>query len=312
MAHFVLTRASLAAWGATPAVLAAEFWSLDNQVYKAINGDDGGTWAPSSAITIGGSGISVTGPAEFSDIQTAEFNGPANFNDNMTLDSAATFSLSGASTIELGSGTRINVNSGAFIDIESGADLDVKSGGEIDIENGGSIVVTSGGVVTVQSGGAISIEGLSGIVLGASSSISAASGSKVTGTLSQECRLTKTGAAARTIERLHDATADAAAFFDCSYDIEFYSHTIATGVSHTLRITGGSQNPVSGDTIRFHIDKTGAGTIAFVNEGMGSSIAIVGSGTGHVRLTFVFRSTHWRLLDAWGSSGTSITPGGHA
>lgn len=308
MAHFVLTRASLAAWGATPAVIAAEFWSLDNQVYKAINGDEGGTWAPSAVITIGGSGVTITGPSEFSDIQTAEFNGPANFNDNMTLDSAATFSLSGASTIELGSGTRINVNNGAFIDIESGADLDVKSGGEIDIENGGSIVVTAGGVVTVQSGGAISIEGLSGIVLGASSSISAASGSKVTGTLSQECRLTKTGAAARTIQRLHDATSDTNAYFDCSYDVEFYSHTLASTVTHTLRQTGGTQNPVDGDVLWFHVYNTGGGNVIFRNETSGLVIAYTG-GAGHSRLGFVYRTSRWRLLSAFDGAGTTITMG---
>lgn len=311
MAHFVLTRASLAAWGATPAVLAAEFWSLDNQVYKAINGDEGGTWAPAAVITVGGSGLTVTGPSSLTNCSDITIdNGTFDMTGTgvITISDTVAVNLSNTATINLGSGTRINANSGSFIDIESGADLDVKSGGEIDIENGAQIIVNSGGAVVVQSGGAISVEGLSGLVLGASSSISAASGSKVTGTLSQECRLTKTGAAARTIQRLHDATADASAYFDCSYDVEFYSHTIATSVIHTLRQTGGTQNPVDGDVLWFHLHNTGGGNITFRNETSGLTIAISG-GSGHSRLTFVYHSTKWRLLDAYAGSGVTLTMG---
>ena len=39
----------------------SEWQSTIRQVYKAINGDEGGTWAPSTYIVIGGSGFSLTG-----------------------------------------------------------------------------------------------------------------------------------------------------------------------------------------------------------------------------------------------------------
>lgn len=34
---------------------------VDQNLFKAVNGDDGGTWAPTSVITIGGSGLTVSG-----------------------------------------------------------------------------------------------------------------------------------------------------------------------------------------------------------------------------------------------------------
>ncbi len=33
------------------------FEHVEDATFKAINGDEGGTWAPSSAITVGGSGM---------------------------------------------------------------------------------------------------------------------------------------------------------------------------------------------------------------------------------------------------------------
>ena len=41
---------------------AAFFTYLDQRLFKLIDGDGGGTWAPSAALTIGGSGIIMSGP----------------------------------------------------------------------------------------------------------------------------------------------------------------------------------------------------------------------------------------------------------
>lgn len=40
----------------------AEFDELDQNAFTAINGDDGGIWAPGSVIVIGGAGLEVSGP----------------------------------------------------------------------------------------------------------------------------------------------------------------------------------------------------------------------------------------------------------
>jgi hypothetical protein len=61
MAHFSYIRGSLGAWAAGTIVTQGEFWSIDESIYKSINGDDGGTWAPAAAVEIGGAGITMAG-----------------------------------------------------------------------------------------------------------------------------------------------------------------------------------------------------------------------------------------------------------
>jgi hypothetical protein len=64
MAHFVVTQAP-GTWITGYVVPVADWQSLDAKVFAAINGDDGSTHAPTTAITIsgaGGSGLSVTAP----------------------------------------------------------------------------------------------------------------------------------------------------------------------------------------------------------------------------------------------------------
>jgi hypothetical protein len=60
MAHNTRVRADYAHW-ATGAVTQDEFDKLDRNAFVGINGDAGGTWAPSAAIVIGGSGITIDG-----------------------------------------------------------------------------------------------------------------------------------------------------------------------------------------------------------------------------------------------------------
>jgi hypothetical protein len=59
-------------WTTGSTVTAAEFEHLDDYAY-AVDGR-GGTYAPASAIIIGGSGLNVTGQCQLSNIQAATFN----------------------------------------------------------------------------------------------------------------------------------------------------------------------------------------------------------------------------------------------
>jgi hypothetical protein len=59
-------------WTFSSAIAPAELERIDDYSY-AIDGR-GGTYAPSSLITIGGSGLTVSGPCSLSDIQAATFN----------------------------------------------------------------------------------------------------------------------------------------------------------------------------------------------------------------------------------------------
>lgn len=70
------TRARAAGfWTFNSVVAPAEFEHIDDY-YKAIDGSGGGAYAPTGVITIGGSGLNVTGQCQLSNIQAATFNCP--------------------------------------------------------------------------------------------------------------------------------------------------------------------------------------------------------------------------------------------
>jgi hypothetical protein len=60
MSHFLYTR-PLGTWNTLP-IAFSELADFDAKTFKAINGDDGGTWAPASQILIGGAGLQTAGP----------------------------------------------------------------------------------------------------------------------------------------------------------------------------------------------------------------------------------------------------------
>jgi hypothetical protein len=71
MAHFTYIGGSLGAWATGTTVGSGKWWQLDQNQYKSINGDEGGTWAPSAVIAIGGSyGLSISAPLLVSGLAT--------------------------------------------------------------------------------------------------------------------------------------------------------------------------------------------------------------------------------------------------
>ncbi len=154
--HFVRIRSS-GLWITGSTITTDELEQLDANLYAAINGDAGGTWAPSSLITIGGSGMTVSGPLRGSDIIAATWNagGTATFTGAATI---ATFDNSALLTVTDDAEFRLN-RSGDYLLraynagtgqklhlygdfwVKSGAVLEVKSGGVLSTEAGSSLVV---------------------------------------------------------------------------------------------------------------------------------------------------------------------------
>lgn len=66
MAHLQRRRTD-AAWERGRPVTGADMAFIDENTYKALNGDDGGSWTPSGLVTIGGSGVGIVGPWELLD-----------------------------------------------------------------------------------------------------------------------------------------------------------------------------------------------------------------------------------------------------
>lgn len=73
MAHRTRIRVNLAAWANNSAVLNTEYDALDAAQFSAIDGDAGGSWNPSSKVTLGGAnGLDV--PAPFRALGAVGFN----------------------------------------------------------------------------------------------------------------------------------------------------------------------------------------------------------------------------------------------
>lgn len=126
MAHNTRVRADLTAWEAAIPLEPSELDELDEGQFSAINGDDGGVWAPSDPIIIGGAGIEFTGS-----VPTGE-------------------DLSVPGTITVPSGGAIDVESGGNVNVESGGHIHVV--GEVHVDSGGRIIVESGGQINELTG----------------------------------------------------------------------------------------------------------------------------------------------------------------
>ena len=133
MAHFAYF-APFGVWPPNTVVPHGFLQKLDQDLFKAVNGDDGGTWAPSSVITIGGSGLSLStplsaaaatfsgkgtflhtvwvgsGPSDiFQVFGTAVFDEQAGFNSGLTT---TTLDAIGASTLAAVSCTSLTASTG--------------------------------------------------------------------------------------------------------------------------------------------------------------------------------------------------------
>lgn len=134
MAHNERVRADAAAWEAAIPLEPSELDELDEGQFSAINGDDGGVWAPTNPIIIGGAGIEFTGS-----VPTGE-------------------DLSVPGTITVPSGGAIDVESGGNVNVESGGNLNIAAGGhmhcsgEVHIDDGGRILLQDGSFLFEYSG----------------------------------------------------------------------------------------------------------------------------------------------------------------
>ena len=153
MAHGTRIRPDVAAWAVGTVVDPAEFDALDEGQFVSINGDDGGTWAPSAAIIVGGSGLELTGA------------------DNLVA-AGGTLTINGTlATSAAFAPRRISLNGAT-------GDLDVNSGGDINIKTGGELFLESGAQSWHYSGS--TVNQLGKLAVGATGIVNFANGSTLT------------------------------------------------------------------------------------------------------------------------------------
>lgn len=124
-------------WALSSAFLTVEITTLALQVYQSLNADLGGTWAPSSVITIGGSGLTVTGPANLPDLESFVSDGASSFTNSGGVtfyDSSicafvetSILSLGGDSQLQVGGASVMTVATTERVDWSSGVDFTIGS-----------------------------------------------------------------------------------------------------------------------------------------------------------------------------------------
>lgn len=94
MAHFPYIRAP-GTWNSGSAFDPSEAELMGLYIFKALNADDGGSWAPSLVpITIGGLGLEVTGPLDATDVEVLDVTG------GMTVKSGGSFTAESGSIVD--------------------------------------------------------------------------------------------------------------------------------------------------------------------------------------------------------------------
>jgi hypothetical protein len=166
MAHFDYPPGTPLGTVAANYILPSTDWSYNiAQVYKSINGDEGGTWAPSAFITVGGSGFEFTGTghslaasARLTVQSTGELRvangGLIKLDGNIgdirleVSSNVATLTSQAASVVNLDGTTSIQ------------GDVTWDSGGPgtCTFENGCSLSFQSGSTVTCQSGSTVTFQ----------------------------------------------------------------------------------------------------------------------------------------------------------
>ena len=154
MAHHGYIRGSAAAWIPGP-VLSTELWAFDQAQYRAINGDEGGTWAPSAQIIIGGSGLYVTGEARLADMYecAVQSGNHCYIYGSIHVLPGGFFNLTGTQ----------NVQSGGSIDVASGGAIDLAAGGTLYLANSGdaSFLTYTDDITIIPAGVAVFLQGFS-------------------------------------------------------------------------------------------------------------------------------------------------------
>lgn len=190
MGHFIYPSGTPVGMVPFGYVIPSSEWELViQQLFKAANFDDGGTWAPGSFVTVGGAGFQLTGTGH-TVAASARLNIAAGGEIRLT-DTASGITVpmirvngsggdiwiwvnSHVSTIEFRSGSLLKLNAGAAFDAygavtfkATGSGFTVETGLTATWSSGSTLLIASGatmnvsGDLAVKNGGTLTCENLS-------------------------------------------------------------------------------------------------------------------------------------------------------
>ena len=261
----------------TGSFLPSEFTTLDANLAAAVNGDDGGVWAPSSLLTIGGLGLSVTGPTYFGQL------------DSLTM-SSGTMTLAGQlnvfGTFQVLSSGLVTLNGGSH-NWASALSFNVK--GLLTFTNtssltftapGGGLVPSSwsgtptfntgfagtwgnGSVLTFETG--TTLQGSTAVTQGASHAATLSCPVTISGTVTQNGPRTQMGPNAAIAWRRTPAQATTSNY-DASQD-SYNVPNLTGAVNFTIRHSGVGGSVVAATGMRIHFTALhGSGSVNFKRE----------------------------------------------
>lgn len=142
MAHFDYIKPG-GVWGMFSLFTSAIAANIDARIYKTINGDEGGTWAPSAQIIIGGAGLKVVGPFQATDADITITTGKY-----LRLNAGShVLGVSGSDAFIAGTWTYVGT-----VNVQGGGTVRVSSISGIHMLNGGTAVWDSGSTAQFESG----------------------------------------------------------------------------------------------------------------------------------------------------------------
>ena len=263
-------------WSGSKTFLTVELTALALQAYQSINGDLGGAWAPSSIITIGGSGMEITGPSAFADIQSFTLDGPGELTNTASIVWRDT----------------------TFATFLEDAQLVMQGDAVLYITEDATIAIDTSQTISVAS--AISF----------SAGSHAYSGNTISGAQTRTGSTTYSGTGARRVGR-QISNADVNVTYGNEVDTILYAQTNGTNHVLTLRVSvdGSSPAAAAGERLRVLYRRTvgQTGSLRIDDENVGGLLIFGNAGGSPVTAAdnrggaeFEFDGTQWRVAAFWG------------
>lgn len=285
MSHFAYTRAG-GIWNIGTSLLAAEMASIDAKTFASLNGDAGGTWAPSAVITIGGQGLSVPanvtlgtgGTTGLTVNSSSVFNFVTNFLGTTRILADSRFGDDNTTTCTMNSSFVINsgfVSNANSSFAGSGVHLTFGTGTVLTLATGSSLVCSAGALfnASVTCGSTLAVTGAatfsSDVVIGGTGSI---------------------------VERVVLGTAANGTYSVSTADVVFLSQALSTSGSYTYTLD--HVGAVTGKKMRISLEE-GCAISVQVNDITGGHIisgsTVIGNSAGnYTSMDLVFVNSQWR------------------
>lgn len=271
MTHFDYTRTG-GIWTGSMDLLAAEMADLDSKTKRALNADEGGTWAPTTTITIGGQGVTITGTSILDDCQSIELtDGFLNVYSGaqvqiltggvLEAQSGATVDLQAGSTTTLASGASFLVSSGGVVDFASGADVDINC--NVEVESGAAMIYRSGSQHIANSGSSTTIQ------TGATLTLQSGATVNVAANVTQTGKITHSGAGGRVAKRtLHVVNTSQTVGVD---DADYVLIDAIDGGTYVLTLDD-SPLPDEGESINIRLRELNDSSVTVKDDSTGLTI----------------------------------------